>query len=186
MASRSYEEYRAELESYRDKARLFGGKDAIEKLHSEGRLTARERLEGLLDPGSFVELDALMTHRFTDFGMDKRKGLGDGVIAGYGLIAGRPVCVYSEDATFMGGSLGEAHLQKMGKTLDLALKLGVPYIGINDSGGARIQEGAVSLSTLGELFARNVAASGVIPQITAVMGPCAGGAVSPQLSKISS
>jgi acetyl-CoA carboxylase carboxyltransferase component len=177
LASRSYEDYRAELESQRERAKLFGGKEAIEKIHSDGRLTARERLDGLLDPGSFVELDAFMTHRFTDFGMDKRKGLGDGVIAGYGLIAGRPVCVYSEDATFMGGSLGEAHLQKMSKTLDLALKLGVPFVGINDSGGARIQEGAVSLSTLGELFARNVAASGVIPQITAVMGPCAGGAV---------
>jgi len=109
--------------------------------------------------------------------MDKRKGLGDGVIAGYGLIDGRPICVYAEDSTFMGGSLGEAHLQKMNRTLDLALKMGVPLVGLNDSGGARIQEGAVSLSTLGEVFAKNVAASGVIPQITAVMGPCAGGAV---------
>ena len=176
-SSRVYDEYRAELQSYREKARLYGGKEAIEKLHSEGRMTARERLEALLDAGSFVELDAFMTHRFTDFGMDKRKGLGDGVIAGYGLIDGRPVFVYAEDSTFMGGSLGEAHLQKMGKTLDLALKMGVPFVGLNDSGGARIQEGAVSLSTLGELFARNVAASGVIPQVTAVMGPCAGGAV---------
>jgi len=140
-------------------------------------MTARERLETLLDAGSFVELDSFMTHRFTDFGMDKRKGLGDGVIAGYGLIDGRPICVYAEDSTFMGGSLGEAHLQKMNRTLDLALKMGVPLVGLNDSGGARIQEGAVSLSTLGEVFAKNVAASGVIPQITAVMGPCAGGAV---------
>jgi len=140
-------------------------------------MTARERLETLLDAGTLVELDAFMTHRFTDFGMDKRKGLGDGVIAGYGLIDGRPVCVYAEDSTFMGGSLGEAHLQKMSKTLDLALKMGVPFIGLNDSGGARIQEGAVSLSTLGELFAKNVVASGVVPQITAIMGPCAGGAV---------
>jgi len=140
-------------------------------------MTARERLEALLDKGSFVELDAFMTHRFTDFDMDKRKGLGDGVIAGYGLIDGRPVCVYAEDSTFMGGSLGEAHLQKMNKTLDLALKMGVPFVGLNDSGGARIQEGAVSLSTLGELFAKNVEASGVVPQVTAVMGPCAGGAV---------
>jgi acetyl-CoA carboxylase carboxyltransferase component len=176
-SARPYEDFRAELQSYREKARLFGGKEAIERIHSEGRMTARERLEGLLDPGSFVELDAFMTHRFTDFGMDKRKGLGDGVIAGYGLVGGRPVCVYAEDATFMGGSLGEAHLQKMGKTLDLALKMGVPFVGLNDSGGARIQEGAVSLSTLGEVFAKNVAASGVVPQITAVMGPCAGGAV---------
>ncbi len=140
-------------------------------------MTARERLETLLDAGSFVELDSFMMHRFTEFGMDKRKGLGDGVIAGYGLIDGRPVCVYAEDSTFMGGSLGEAHLQKMNRTLDLALKMGVPLVGLNDSGGARIQEGAVSLSTLGEVFAKNVAASGVIPQITAVMGPCAGGAV---------
>jgi acetyl-CoA carboxylase carboxyltransferase component len=177
LASRKYEEFRAELQSYREKAKLFGGKEAVEKLHSEGRMTARERLETLLDAGSFVELDSFMTHRFTDFGMDKRKGLGDGVIAGYGLIDGRPVCVYAEDSTFMGGSLGEAHLQKMSKTLDLALKMGVPFIGLNDSGGARIQEGAVSLSTLGEVFLRNVTASGVVPQITAVMGPCAGGAV---------
>jgi acetyl-CoA carboxylase carboxyltransferase component len=177
LASRKYEEFRAELQSYREKAKLFGGKEAVEKLHSEGRMTARERLEMLLDAGSFVELDSFMTHRFTDFGMDKRKGLGDGVIAGYGLIDGRPICVYAEDSTFMGGSLGEAHLQKMNRTLDLALKMGVPLVGLNDSGGARIQEGAVSLSTLGEVFAKNVAASGVIPQITAVMGPCAGGAV---------
>lgn len=176
-SKRAYEEYLAELRSYREKARLYGGKEAVEKLHKEGRMTARERLEGLLDPGSLVELDAFVTHRFTDFGMDKRKGLGDGVIAGCGLIGGQPICVYAEDSTFMGGSLGEAHLQKMGKTLDLALKMGVPFVGLNDSGGARIQEGAVSLSTLGELFARNVAASGVVPQITAIMGPCAGGAV---------
>ena len=148
-------------------------------------MTARERLDALVDPGSFVELDAFVTHRFAEFGMDKRKGLGDGVIAGYALVNGRPVCVYAEDSTFMGGSLGEAHLQKMGKTLDLALKMGVPFIGLNDSGGARIQEGAVSLSTLGELFVRNVIASGVIPQITAIMGPCAGGAVySPALEDL--
>ncbi len=184
-SSRPYEDYLAELQSFREKARLFGGKEAIQKLHQEGRMTARERLDALVDPGSFVELDAFVTHRFTEFGMDKRKGLGDGVIAGYALVNGRPVCAYAEDSTFMGGSLGEAHLQKMGKTLDLALKMGVPFIGLNDSGGARIQEGAISLSTLGELFVRNVIASGVVPQITAIMGPCAGGAVySPALEDL--
>lgn len=124
-SKRAYEEYLAELRSYREKARLYGGKEAVEKLHKEGRMTARERLEGLLDPGSLVELDAFMTHRFTDFGMDKRKGLGDGVIAGCGLVNGRPVCVYAEDSTFMGGSLGEAHLQKMSKTLDLACRMSI-------------------------------------------------------------
>ena len=184
-SSRPYEDYLAELQSFREKARLFGGKEAIQKLHQEGRMTARERLDALVDPGSFVELDAFVTHRFTEFGMDKRKGLGDGVIAGYALVNGRPICAYAEDSTFMGGSLGEAHLQKMGKTLDLALKMGVPFIGLNDSGGARIQEGAISLSTLGELFVRNVIASGVVPQITAIMGPCAGGAVySPALEDL--
>jgi acetyl-CoA carboxylase carboxyltransferase component len=177
MPSRTWNEYRDELQSFREKAKLYGGKDAVDKIHSEGRMTARERIETLVDQGSFVELDAFMTHRFTDFGMDKRRGLGDGVIAGCALVDGRPICVYAEDSTFMGGSLGEAHLQKMSRTLDLSLKMGVPFIGLNDSGGARIQEGAVSLSTLGELFAKNVGASGVVPQITAIMGPCAGGAV---------
>lgn len=167
----------SELHNMRARVMLGGGEKAIEKQHEAGKLTARERLDLLLDKGSFMELDAFVLHRFTDFGMDKKKVLGDGVVTGFGRIDGRLVAVYAQDATFMGGSLGEAHLNKISRLFDMAMKVGVPVIGLNDSGGARIQEGATSLHALGELFVRNVRASGVIPQIIAIMGPCAGGAV---------
>lgn len=166
----------AELKEMLQKASLGGGAAAIEKQHQAGKFTARERLSLLLDDGSFMELDAFVQHRFTDFDLDKKRVLGDGVVTGLGRVNGRLVAVYAQDATFMGGSLGEAHLQKVSQIYDFALKLGVPVIGLNDSGGARIQEGVASLHAIGEIFARNVIASGVVPQITAIMGPCAGGA----------
>ncbi len=177
VASKAADQLIAELEAARQKIGLGGGPQAIEKQHQAGKLTARERLEVLLDPGSFVELDAFVLHRATDFEMDKRKAPGDGVVAGFGKIDGRPVCVYAQDFTVMGGSIGETHAQKINAAIDLALKMGAPVIGLNDSGGARIQEGVASLHAIGEMFARNVAASGVVPQIVAIMGPCAGGAV---------
>lgn len=145
--------------------------------HAKGKLTARERIETLLDPGSFVETDALARHRAHAFGVDKRRPYGDGVITGYGEIDGRPVCVFSQDFTVFGGSLGEVFGEKIVKIMDLALRTGCPVVGINDSGGARIQEGVVALGMYGEIFYRNVLASGVIPQLSLVMGPCAGGAV---------
>jgi len=166
----------AELKDMLQKASLGGGAAAIEKQHQAGKLTARERLGLLLDERSFMELDAFVQHRFTGFDLDKRRVLGDGVVTGLGRVNGRLVAVYAQDATFMGGSLGEAHLQKVSQIYDFALKLGVPVVGLNDSGGARIQEGVASLHAIGEIFARNVIASGVVPQITAIMGPCAGGA----------
>ena len=140
-------------------------------------MTARERIDFLLDPGSFVELDKFKTHRCTDFGMDKRRIPGDGVVTGYGTIDGRQVCVFSQDFTVFGGSLSGAFAEKVCKIMDLAMKVGCPVIGLNDSGGARIQEGVVSLAGYADIFLRNVMASGVVPQISAIMGPCAGGAV---------
>ncbi len=175
-----YETIEEKLQRLRDlKAQALqgGGPERIERQHKAGKLTARERLDLLLDKGSFRELDMFVTHRATRFGMDKRKYLGDGVVTGWGTIDGRLVFVYAQDFTVMGGSLGEAHARKIVKVLDLALQNGAPVIGINDSGGARIQEGVDALGGYGEIFYRNTIASGVIPQIAAIMGPCAGGAV---------
>jgi propionyl-CoA carboxylase beta chain len=154
-----------------------GSARAVEKQHAKGKLTARERIDLLLDEGSFVELDELARHRSTNFGLEKNRPYGDGVVTGYGTVDGRPVCVFSQDFTVFGGSLGEVYGEKIVKVMDLALKTGCPIIGINDSGGARIQEGVVSLGLYAEIFRRNVQASGVIPQISLIMGPCAGGAV---------
>ena len=166
-----------ELIELKIKAKLGGGKDRILKQHEKGKYTARERVEKLLDPGSFIELDAFVKHRCTDFGMEDKRVLGDGVITGYGRIEGRLVYIFSQDFTVFGGSLGEIYAQKICKVMDLALKNGAPVIGLNDSGGARIQEGVASLGGYAEIFFRNVMSSGVIPQISAIMGPCAGGAV---------
>jgi propionyl-CoA carboxylase beta chain len=154
-----------------------GGKERTDKQHAAGKLTARERIDLLLDPGSFVELDRLVTHRCTDFGMEKQKIPGDGVVTGYGNVDGRKVFVFAQDFTVFGGSLSSAFAQKICKVMDLAMKVGAPVIGLNDSGGARIQEGVESLAGYAEIFLRNTLASGVIPQISAVLGPCAGGAV---------
>jgi len=151
--------------------------DAVEKQHTKGKYTARERVLKLLDPGSFQELDAFVRHRTTDFAMQKNRPWGDAVVTGHGTIDGRRVCVFSQDFTVIGGSLGEVMAEKMCKVMDLAAKIGCPVIGINDSGGARIQEGVVSLGAYGDVFYRNVRCSGVIPQISLIMGPCAGGAV---------
>jgi acetyl-CoA carboxylase carboxyltransferase component len=151
--------------------------EAAEKQHNRGKLTARERIEALLDPDSFIELDAFAVHRSSNFGLDKRKPLGDGVITGHGTIDDRPVCVFAQDFTVFGGSLGEVFAEKICKLMDLALRMGVPCIGINDSGGARIQEGVVALGGYAEIFYRNVMSSGVIPQLSLIAGPCAGGAV---------
>ncbi|MCG2462162.1 acyl-CoA carboxylase subunit beta [Flavobacteriaceae bacterium F89] len=159
------------------KSRLGGGQERIDKQHAKGKLTAWERIHFLLDEGSFEEMGALVTHRTKDFGMDKQVILGDGVVTGYGTIHGRQVCVYAQDFTVFGGALSETHAEKICKIMDMALKIGVPVIGLNDSGGARIQEGVRSLGGYADIFYRNVMASGVIPQISAVMGPCAGGAV---------
>ncbi|MEX1209854.1 MAG: acyl-CoA carboxylase subunit beta, partial [Candidatus Nanopelagicales bacterium] len=150
---------------------------AIDKQHAKGKLTAMERIEALLDDGSFQQIDGLTRHRSHGFGLETDRPYGDGVITGYGTIDGRPVCVFSQDFTVFGGSLGEVFGEKIVKVMDLALKTGCPIIGINDSGGARIQEGVASLGLYGEIFNRNVRASGVIPQISLIMGPCAGGAV---------
>jgi len=166
-----------ELRAKKERARLGGGPQRMEAQHKKGKLTARERLDLLLDKGSFREMDMFVTHRASDFGMAERKVLGDGVVTGYGTIDGRLVFVFSQDFTVFGGSLGEAHAQKICKIMDLATKNGAPVIGINDSGGARIQEGVVSLAGYADIFLRNTLASGVVPQISAVMGPCAGGAV---------
>ena len=158
-------------------AELGGGEARIQKQHQTGKLTARERVDLLIDPGSFVELDKFVTHRCTDFGMESQKFYGDGVVTGYGMVNGRKICLYSQDFTVFGGSLSSAHANKICKVMDLALKSGVPLIGLNDSGGARIQEGVESLGGYAEIFWRNVQASGVIPQISLILGPCAGGAV---------
>jgi propionyl-CoA carboxylase beta chain len=171
------------LRELREQAKLGGGKERIEEQHKRGKLTARERVEQLLDPNSFVELDPFVVHICTDFGMADKKILGDGVITGYGTIEGRLVYIFSQDFTAYGGSLGEMFAKKVCKMMDLAMKTGAPIIGINDSGGARIQEGVASLAGYGDIFFKNVLASGVIPQISAIMGPCAGGAVySPALT----
>lgn len=166
----------AELRRRREQART-GDQVANQKQHERGKLTARERIELLLDPGSFVELDAFAVHRTTAFGMERRRPLGGGVITGHGTIDGRPVCLFAQDFTIFGGSLGEVFAEKICKVMDLALRMGVPCIGINDSGGARIQEGVVSLGGYAEIFYRNVLSSGVIPQLSVIAGPCAGGAV---------
>jgi propionyl-CoA carboxylase beta chain len=167
----------ADLEARTDEAIHAGSARAVEKQHARGKKTARERIDLLLDPGSFVELDELARHRSTAFGMQDTRPYGDGVVTGYGTVDGRPVCVFAQDFTVFGGSLGEVFGEKIVKVMDLAMKTGCPVVGINDSGGARIQEGVVSLGLYGEIFFRNVRASGVIPQISLVMGPCAGGAV---------
>ncbi|MBS3794898.1 MAG: methylmalonyl-CoA carboxyltransferase [Candidatus Thorarchaeota archaeon] len=165
------------LQEMREKARLGGGKKRIERQHEKGKLTARERINRLLDPDSFVELDEFVVHREDKFGMDEKKILGDGVITGYGTIDGRKVFVFSQDFTVFGGSLSEMFGKKICKVMDLALESGNPVIGLNDSGGARIQEGIRSLKSYCDIFRKNTHASGVIPQLSAVMGPCAGGAV---------
>ncbi len=166
-----------QLEQMIAEAKLGGGQKRIDSQHSKGKLTARERVDILLDPGSFEEIGMLVTHRSSDFGLDKEHYLGDGVITGYGTINGRPVYIYSQDFTVFGGSLSETHAEKICKIMDLSMRNGVPVIGLNDSGGARIQEGVVSLAGYADIFYRNVQASGVVPQISAIMGPCAGGAV---------
>ncbi len=171
------------LEEMEATARAGGGPERVQKQHAQGKMTARERVEALLDPGSFVELDAFVTHRATEFGLDRERPLGDGVVTGWGEIDGRKVYVFAQDFTVLGGSVGEAHGRKICKVLDLALENGAPVIGLNDSGGARIQEGVDALAAYGEIFYRNVLASGVVPQISVIMGPCAGGAVySPALT----
>ena len=166
-----------ELESLRQEAKLGGGKKRIESQHKKGKLTARERIKLLVDEGSFEEIDMFVKHRSSDFGLDKQKILGDGVITGFARINNRPIAIFSQDFTVFGGSLSEAHAEKIVKIMDLALKIGIPVIGINDSGGARIQEGVVSLGGYADLFLKNTLASGTIPQISAILGPCAGGAV---------
>jgi propionyl-CoA/long-chain acyl-CoA carboxylase carboxyl transferase subunit len=167
----------ADLERRREQAVHAGSEQAVEKQHSRGKLTARERIERLLDPGSFVEFDQFARHRATDFGIDANRPYGDGVITGHGTIDGRQVCVFSQDFTVFGGSLGEVYGTKIVKVMDHALKVGCPIIGINDGGGARIQEGVVALGLFAEIFYRNTVASGVVPQISLIMGPAAGGAV---------
>ncbi|MSR19406.1 MAG: acyl-CoA carboxylase subunit beta [Gemmatimonadetes bacterium] len=173
----SIDEKLEHLEELRRAAAVGGGAERLKAQHERGKLSARERLDLLLDEGSFVELGRFVTHRSTDFGLDERKILGDGVVTGYGTVHGRLVFVFSQDFTVFGGSLSEAHAEKIVKVQDMALKNGAPLIGLNDSGGARIQEGVVSLGGYADIFLRNTLASGVIPQISLVLGPCAGGAV---------
>src|SRR6185295_14760299 len=165
------------LEQKRKQAELGGGAKRIESQHKKGKLTARERIHFLLDEGSFEEIGKFVTHRATDFGLEKEKYLGDGVVTGFGTVNGRLVYVYSQDFTVFGGSLSEAHAEKICKVMDLAMENGAPIIGLSDSGGARIQEGVVSLGGYADIFLRNTLASGVVPQLSLVMGPCAGGAV---------
>ncbi|MBT2693369.1 acyl-CoA carboxylase subunit beta [Bacillus sp. ISL-55] len=166
-----------ELYDRRREIELGGGDERIEKQHEKGKLTARERIELLVDPGSFVELNPFIQHRSTDFGLENQKGPGDGVVTGYGKVNGRPIYLFSQDFTVFGGALGEMHAKKIANVMDLAAKNGAPFVGLNDSGGARIQEGVVSLDGYGHIFYRNSIYSGVIPQISVIMGPCAGGAV---------
>jgi propionyl-CoA carboxylase beta chain len=167
----------ADLDRRRYEAVHAGAERQVERQHAKGKMTARERIDALLDPGSFTEFDELARHRSHDFGLDRNRPYGDGVVTGYGTIDGRPVCVFSQDFTVYGGSLGEVYGEKVVKVMDHALKTGCPMIGINDGGGARIQEGVVALGLFAEIFYRNVISSGVIPQISLIMGPCAGGAV---------
>jgi propionyl-CoA carboxylase beta chain len=167
----------ADLDRRRREAVHAGSQRAVERQHAKGKMTARERIDRLLDPGSFTEFDELARHRATDFGIAANRPYGDGVVTGYGTVDGRPVCVFSQDFTVFGGSLGEVYGEKIVKVMEHALKTGCPVIGINDGGGARIQEGVVALGLFGEVFRHNVIASGVIPQISLIMGPCAGGAV---------
>jgi propionyl-CoA carboxylase beta chain len=173
----THEEKLAYLRELREQAIHSASEEAVSKQHEKGKFTARERIEKLLDPGSFEELDTFVRHRTYEFEMQKRRPWGDAVVTGWGTIDGRPVFVFSQDFTVFGGSLGEVMAEKMCKVMDLAAKVGAPVIGINDSGGARIQEGVVSLGAYGDVFVRNVQCSGVIPQISMIMGPCAGGAV---------
>src|SRR5437868_6654101 len=165
------------LQKKRAESELGGGADRVKTQHDKGKMTARERVDALLDPGSFVELDRFVTHRATDFGLADQVYLGDGVVTGHGRIDGRLVYVFSQDFTVFGGSLSESHAAKICKIMDLAVRNGAPVIGLNDSGGARIQEGVVSLGGYADIFLRNTMASGVIPQLSAILGPCAGGAV---------
>src|SRR5580692_1864112 len=165
------------LDDMNAKALVGGGAERIKKQHEGGKLTARERIDLLLDPDSFVEFDRFVTHRCTDFGMESQKVLGDGVVTGYGVVDGRKTFVFAQDFTVFGGSLSGAYAQKICKVMDLAMKVGAPVIGLNDSGGARIQEGVESLAGYADIFLRNTLASGVVPQISCVLGPCAGGAV---------
>jgi propionyl-CoA carboxylase beta chain len=168
---------RARLKKLEEQAELGGGAERIAKQHKEGKLTARERIDLLLDPGSFSELDKFVTHRSTDFGMGDKKVPGDGVVTGYGTVDGRQVFVFAQDFTVFGGSLSGAYAQKICKVMDLATRVGAPIIGLNDSGGARIQEGVESLAGYADIFLRNTLASGVVPQLSLILGPCAGGAV---------
>jgi propionyl-CoA carboxylase beta chain len=165
------------LDRRRDESEQGGGAERLKAQHAKGKLSARERLDALLDEGSFVELDRFVTHRSSDFGLDAQRPYGDGVVTGFGRVDGRLVYVFSQDFTVFGGSLSEAHAEKICKVMDLAVRNGAPVIGLNDSGGARIQEGVVSLGGYAEIFLRNTMASGVVPQISAILGPCAGGAV---------
>ena len=173
----SVQEKIAQMNAMKEHIRQGGGAARVEKQHAQGKYTARERLEKLFDENSFVELDMFVKHRCSNFGMDKKDMPGDGIVTGYGTVDGRLIYAYAQDFTVSGGSLGEKHAHKIWKVQDLALKMGAPCIGINDSGGARIQEGVDALSGFGGIFFRNTAASGVIPQISVIMGPCAGGAV---------
>jgi propionyl-CoA carboxylase beta chain len=173
----SREQKLEELERRKRESELGGGQSRIDRQHNEGKLTARERIALLFDPGSFQELDQLVVHRSTDFGMEKQRVAGDGVVTGYGTVQGRLVYAFAQDFTVFGGSLSETHAAKIVKVMDLAMKNGAPIVGLNDSGGARIQEGVVSLGGYADIFLRNTLASGVVPQISAIMGPCAGGAV---------
>jgi propionyl-CoA carboxylase beta chain len=173
----SLEEKLEELARRKAQSELGGGQARIDRQHNDGKLTARERVALLFDPGSFQELDQLVVHRSTDFGMDKQRIPGDGVVTGYGTVQGRLVYAFAQDFTVFGGSLSETYAAKIVKIMDLAMKNGAPIVGLNDSGGARIQEGVVSLGGYADIFLRNTLASGVVPQISAIMGPCAGGAV---------
>jgi propionyl-CoA carboxylase beta chain len=173
----SGEDKRERLRALREEARHAGSEAAVERQHARGKLTARERVDLLLDPGSFVELDMFTRHRAHGFGLEQNRPWGDGVVTGHGMVDGRRIFVFSQDFTVFGGSLGEVFAEKVCKVMDLAVRMGCPIVGINDSGGARIQEGVVSLGGYADIFYRNVRASGVVPQISLVMGPCAGGAV---------
>ena len=177
MSEETHEAKLAQLEQRNAEALAGGGEARVEKQHAAGKLTARERIELLMDPGSFIELDRLVKHRCTDFGMDKVQYPGDGVVTGWGLVDGRKVFVYAQDFTVVGGSLSSAHAEKICKVMDMAMRVGAPVVGLADSGGARIQEGVASLGGYADIFLRNTLASGVVPQISAILGPCAGGAV---------